>query len=125
VCRLAALLIGGAFLAVAFLPAEHCHPANDTHRAVVHRHVAPHVVRPTAHASLADDDGLILWMDGGFVARPFTQAGTAQLSAIPAARPVDPEPRADAALWLPGTGRIHDPPWRPSGLRAPPSPSDL
>jgi hypothetical protein len=114
-----AALVGAALCCAANLPPEHGHPSDRDHHAIVHRHASLHVVRHASHPTLADDDGLIIWIDGSYV------AGTSAVTAVPSAEissvfslAVD-RTRPSVAREVPASA-IHDPPRRLSGSRAPP-----
>jgi hypothetical protein len=60
-------LLNALLLCAPALPPEHSHPANQDHAGVVHRHWSMHLARHSAHPSIDEDDGRILWIDAGFV----------------------------------------------------------
>jgi hypothetical protein len=123
--RLTTLVMSAAFVGGAILPPAHCHPSNDSHEAVMHRHASPHVLRDAAPATLADDDGRIIWSDGSYLAGTFTQAGADPRAAQPATPSVPPDALQSAAVFAAPPSHVHDPPWHPSGSRAPPTPLSI
>jgi hypothetical protein len=116
---LTALFVGAIVALAANLPPQHGHLRSSNHAAVVHRHASLHVGAGAVHGWLGRDDGLVIWIDESYLSE-----APAVLGRIDAALPETAlEPPAVAALhaWLEAVAsRIHGPPGRPFGSRAPP-----
>ena len=126
-------------------PAEHVHEAtghDGHHKAVAHRHTAPHAVHAAHHDDVGargradeadqgratppafdDDDSVVVTLDPVFVgSRPFA----APPPALVVTRVVVPPDARGLGRPAPFVERlIHGPPRAPTFLRGPPSPAPL
>jgi hypothetical protein len=119
--RSAVFLLTALIVSAPALPPEHSHPANQDHGGVMHRHWSMHLARHSAHASIDEDDGRILWIDAGFVsaARASHGAPIAFIADAPMQRP----PLLAVGLVANGRdpARVHGPAIDRRSSRAPPS----
>jgi hypothetical protein len=116
---LTALLVGAALTTAANLPPQHGHPYRPGHSGVVHRHVSLHVAGGVPNARFSDSDGLIIWIDNSYVSDASGTLGQID-AALPESALHAPALGAQRARLEADVSRIHGPPRRSSGARAPP-----
>jgi hypothetical protein len=121
IAKLSALMLSALVCVGAALPPEHSHPANQDHGGIVHRHWSAHVAHHSAHPTLDEDDGRIVWIDAGFISAQRTMQMPPVL--LPAAEIADCS-TARETEWVLTNGesvRTHAPPIARESPRPPPS----
>jgi hypothetical protein len=115
---LTALFVGALLALAANLPPQHGHPRAPGHAAVVHRHASLHISGPV-HGWVGRDDGLVIWIDDSYLTE--APAGSGPVDAALPEPALQPPAVAAPHGWLEAdVSRIHGPPGRPFGSRAPP-----